>query len=528
MKRVSLIIAVLFLLMVSCTRKYVCDGSGRIIDFKLVTCEGDTIVPFLITNNVIHVKVKKGVDLTKLVPIIEHDGESIFEASSLCAYYTKNQSLDFSDFTNPITFHVISSDGKRSEWIVKIYDLPVFVIETPDGEEITSKQKRKKDCIVSEVQNDSIIPIDFAGIRGRGNSTWIDSPQKPYNIKFKEPHGLLGMNSGRYWILLANGYFDRTHLHNATAFEMARLTDFPWVQEGRFVELIINGDHKGLYYLCEKIEQGNDKIKLAESANVNLDSSMCGYLLETLHEPEEGDMYFVTDYINKTGWTLENTIFWECKFPKAENLGYNQLELIKNELNHLESLISNDDSLKTGSYRDYFDIESAIDWLLVEDAAMNKEAASSKNVFLYKSSIDGKFHVGPPWDFDAWTFGDRGMMKQSIYPYALYYRQLMKDPVFVKRLKEKWAIYKPIWEQRIPQYIDEQYTNIRRAALRNETMWTNTYKKAIDSRPWYSPRRIAHSIKHPYRSYDKLIPNMKSSFLEQLNVMDKNINSLNQ
>lgn len=257
-----------------------------------------------------------------------------------------------------------------------MYDLPVIVIETPDGEEIKSRTKRKENCKVSVVQDNRMMPIDFAGIRGRGNSTWTDSPQKPYDIALKEDHSMLGMNSSQQWILLASGYFDRTQLHNATAFEMARLTDYPWVQEGRFVELMLNGEHKGLYYLCEKVEPGENKINMSVSTDESGDGYLSSYLLETECYPYEGDDFFVTDYINTTGW----------------------------------------------------------------------------------------------------TFGDREM-EQSIIPYALYYRQLMKDPFFVQRLREKWTNYKSIWEQRIPSFIDEQYGNIRRAALRNETMYTNMYTK---------------------------------------------------
>lgn len=207
--------------------------------------------------------------------------------------------------------------------------LPVIVIETPDGEEIKSRTKRKENCKVSVVQDNRMMPIDFAGIRGRGNSTWTDSPQKPYDIALKEDHSMLGMNSSQQWILLASGYFDRTQLHNATAFEMARLTDYPWVQEGRFVELMLNGEHKGLYYLCEKVEPGENKINMSVSTDESGDGYLSSYLLETECYPYEGDVFFVTDYINTTGWTFENTIHWKFKFPSSKNLDQGQMERIK-------------------------------------------------------------------------------------------------------------------------------------------------------------------------------------------------------
>lgn len=106
--------------------------------------------------------------------------------------------------------------------------------------------------------------------------------------------------------MLANAKYDRTQLHNATAFEIARLTDYPWIPSGRYVELVLNGVHKGLYYLCEKIriEKGKIDIEMDEDKE---DVTNCAYLLESLVKTGENNPVelnlnqFDTGIINATG-----------------------------------------------------------------------------------------------------------------------------------------------------------------------------------------------------------------------------------
>ena len=162
-----------------------------------------------------------------------------------------------------------------------IYDLPILMINTPDGQPIMSKEIRVEDCDVTLIIFNGKQEFGKAGIKGRGNSTWLQE-KKTYNIKFDEKQSLLGMKSSKKWVLLANAYYDRTQLHNATAFEIARLTDYELVQSGQFVELILNGEHKGLYYLCEKIDIEKGKINIDKLKENDLDKDKItgGYLLE--------------------------------------------------------------------------------------------------------------------------------------------------------------------------------------------------------------------------------------------------------
>ena len=67
------------------------------------------------------------------------------------------------------------------------------------------------------------------------------------------------MKKHKRWCLLAN-WWDRTLIRNAVAFEISRNTGLAWTPNGKFVELVLNGNHIGNYYLCEQIKVDENRM----------------------------------------------------------------------------------------------------------------------------------------------------------------------------------------------------------------------------------------------------------------------------
>lgn len=470
---------------------------------------GLTSEPFLINDSTIHIVLPAGADVNEAkIKTNKRKAKLLIDSTQVVS---GEGIADLSDFCNPPILVASEDDGIKERKLV-VYDLPVLVINTPQSVEIDSKEVRTEGCTVHLFDTDGqSYDLGTAGIRGRGHSSW-GQPKKPYNIKLDKKQSPLGMSKSKHWILLANAYYDRTQLHNATAFEMARLVGFDWVQEGRFVELILNGTHKGLYYLCEKVRAEKDKINIQQMDDVSGDITTGGYLLEshvvlvqnaeTANYPEN---YFDTSVLNRTGDERYPCVLgWEVKEPDM-SLNKVQLAMIKAQLAKVEELLLN--GAEDGKYRELFDVDAAIKWWLVEEASQNEEASRSKNVYMYAESWGGQFKMGPPWDFDAWTFGLYGNHTLYSKDYALYYKYLFKDPFFVRQVKEKWISIYPVWKESIPDYIDKLYTIISRSAKRNEQLWPN----------WHQVN------KYPETSYEQLVSEMKTSFTEQLAFMDEEI-----
>ena len=501
-----------FILICSCSENDE-DSDGIEISIQLTTESGEEIpsTVFKVVDNQIHIMVPTGSDLSAVVPIISLSGSTVIIDKG----QQPDGTYDLSDFTSPLSFRFIHRKKVEQEWKLMLYDLPVLMITTPDGQPITSKEVRTEGCMMQLVNTDGTMEeLGTAGIRGRGQTSWIQD-KKPYNIKLDQKCEILGMDNSKHWILLANCYYDRTQLHNDVAFEMARMTDYPWVQEGRFVELFFNGRHQGLYYLCEKVRVEKGKIEITEMTpeDISGEALTGGYLVESYvdYGNYSFDGYpFQTDFFNRTGYNGENWLAWEIKEPDS---GYiipqEQFDYIVSAMNQMESLIYDDDKLLSGVYRDYFDIETAINWYLIEEAAANEEACRTKNVILYKDR-GGKFQMGPPWDFDAWSFGHAGLDASFCSSWSLYYQQLLKDPVFVSRLKEKWNTYISLWWERIPEHIDSRMSQICRSAKRNEQMWPK----------WTEENMF------PYDTYEECVQKMKHNYLVRLGWLNDYISNL--
>lgn len=421
--------------------------------------------------------------------------------------------VDLSNFTKPLNCDWIIESGDTIIKGIQVCNIPVIMVETPDNLPITSKIERTEGCTIQLItQNNEYEDLGTAGIKGRGNSTW-EQPKKPYNLKLDKKKEILGMKKSKHWLLLSNPYYDPTQLHNDVAFQIARMTDYPWVQSGKYVELILNGKHEGLYYFCEKVRIEKGKIEIAEINPDCLsgDSLTGGYLLEAGLKAKE-DYYFTTDYYNKTGKGFEYSLVWNLDTPEGD-VPQEQVDYIKNQFNHLESLIANEESLLSGAYLPLFDIETAINWFLVENLCYNQEASRSKNMLVYKdrdsSKSGGKLTMGPPWDLDAWTFNKVEYHYLYVRDYTWFFHRLLQDPFFISRLKEKWDTYYPAWKEQIPLYIDKQYEYINNSALRNRVLWT-------DWVTWY----------YGEKSYQEYVEDMKEAFLSQLEWMNTEIHNM--
>lgn len=494
--------------MVSCSHDDIIKDNNEIDDriytTRLVDCsiivDGNEYNTFDISDSIIRVQVPNSVDLSNVKLNYKHEGKSI-TITRKDGKETTKPTVDLSDFTDPLRI-TIYSNTDSTKYTLMVYDLPVLVINTPDSCPIESREERVEGCTVRIFQDNQWEDYGTAGIKGRGHSTWV-LPKKPYNIKLDKKCCVMGMAESKHWTLLANAYYDKTQLHNCVAFEIARKTDFSWVQSGKYVELILNGIDMGLYYLCEKTRVEKNRINIKDLKPTDLDESVItgGYLLETVNSLDGYKNAFYTDFFNKTGRGYAMNLGWTLESPDDE-VPQAQFEYIKNALNHMESLIYNKEKLMTCEYMEYLDIESFINWKLVEDLCLNEESMRSKNISIYKNRGDNRFYMAPPWDFDAWSFGC--LSHDLIYTnnFTIYYYKLLTEPNFVARLKDKWQAYKNVWKSEIPIYIEKTYQTIRRAALRNEEMWPE----------W---NEIYDNI-----SYDECVKNMMISYERQIDYMD--------
>ena len=138
--------------------------------------------------------------------------------------------------------------------------------------------------IPAEGDTDPVVSYGDCQIKIRGNST-AGAPKKPYTFRLPEKEGLLGMDRGRRWTLLA-GMFDKTLMRTQLSFHLAQALDCPYTSQTTLVEVYYNGKYQGVYDLIEPITEGKGR--------VDIDGEGTDFLIEIDVNRNDGSYYFTT------------------------------------------------------------------------------------------------------------------------------------------------------------------------------------------------------------------------------------------
>ena len=344
---------------------------------------------------------------------------------------------DFSNYKSGVSYHLESEDGEKTKtYTVRVLDtrLPAIFIRTADGKTIKDKINWKDATIIVRNADGTVNDLGSTQIRGRGNYTWTYYPKKPYALKLGKKQKVLGMPEHKRWALLA-GY--QGFIGNPMASEAnRRATALGWAPRGQFVELVFNGKWQGMYYLCEqiKIDKNRVAIKSIKETDLKAPEVTGGYLLE-YDELYDEDYKFRSQYFN---------LPVQLKSPD-NNVPDEQFNYIRNFINAMESEIKKIGTGQESCYADYLDIDNFADYWLALEVMGNYEAYKPRSVKFYKGrdGVDSpkgtvcKLKAGPLWD-QEWFLVNQKFNSKDMY----YYKYLFKDPVFVAKVKERWAIFK--------------------------------------------------------------------------------------
>ncbi len=293
----------------------------------------------------------------------------------------------------------------------KVFQLYVTV---NNGNDITSRDEYEP-CYISLNGCGAFSSYSApAGIRGRGNSSWNWYDKKPYRIKLDEKHKLLGLGKGKSWVLLAN-YRDVTDLMNTFVFEAAEWLGMPYTNHTRYVELFVNGDYRGVYQLTEQVQQGKNRVEVSDDGGMLISLDL-----------DDGPSLSATATDNF--WSSVYTMPVCVKYPKDEMLTASRLDSVKTQLSLLEQAIQSRDSARIYSL---LDVPSMIHYLQLQELVENVELVAPRSVFLFKDG-DGKWTMGPLWDFDAGYDFDWATMTTG-HDYFANYRELVLGSNPLKR-----------------------------------------------------------------------------------------------
>lgn len=263
-------------------------------------------------------------------------------------------------------------------------------------------------------------------LKGRGNTTWKFTDKKSYQLKLEKKADLLDPQGGsqkeKKWLLLANPY-DPTLIKNSMILNFGREIGLENTPEGRPVDLYYDGEYRGSYYLCEKVEIGDGRVEI-EGLEKDVEAANKGVDMEALAEVkgknafgneikyEEG----ITDPQDiRGGYLLEIDYAYHEDEKSWFNFGYSYIVskspeyLSKNMMEYISQVFTKANNYIQGEYNKsgegtdlykYIDLESFAKLFLVNEWFANQDAWTS-STFMYKPRNEEILYAGPLWDFDS-------------------------------------------------------------------------------------------------------------------------------
>ena len=294
-----------------------------------------------------------------------------------------------------LKFFGYESSGDDSE-LYRVTNLPTVTIQTKNAQDITSKEHyiTGKISIISEDQ----IHTDEMEIRGRGNASW-GFAKKPYRFKLNKKARLLGLPANAKSWTLINNWGDKTLMRNLLAFDLSKRLELAYTPAGTPVDVILNGEYKGCYQLCDQIQINPGRVEIEEMipADVNDPYNITGgYLIEVdAYAYSEAE----SEWFTSRNWSIPINIGKSLPDDITMLQNFYFKNYIQNHFNLFEEalLSSAYKNLETG-YRKYLDLPSFLRHFIVGEFSGNTDTYWS--VYMYKRRGEDKFYVGPVWDFD--------------------------------------------------------------------------------------------------------------------------------
>lgn len=389
-----------------------------------------------------------------------------------------------------LAFYGEKGEGDDSQFY-QITNLPTVVINTKGAQEVTSKEEELSSVvyIVSE-EGKKLLATEKTGVRGRGNASW-NFPKKPYRLKFDEKQQLLDAPAkAKKWTLI-NNYGDKTLMRNILAFELSRRFGLAYTPYCHPVDVVLNGEYRGCYQLCDQIEVNKNRVNITEMEpeDVSLPELSGGYLIEV-------DAYASTEASHFYS-TLGTPV--TIKSPDDEDIVNAQTRYITDYFNRMENAVfaSNFANPETG-YRRYLDLDSFLKHFMVGEMSGNTDTYWS--VYMTKDRESDKFFTGPVWDFDIafdndqrtypieahtdYIFASKGSVASEAMR-QMVNRIVKEDEGARQRLLELWSEArntKGIDETSLLEYVDKTVELLNESQKLNFLRW-NILSERVHENP---------------------------------------------
>jgi CotH kinase protein len=381
-------------------------------------------------------------------------------------------------------------------------NLPIISINTngaiiPDEPKINAIMKVFwKGNGISNATTDVPVYDGRIGVELRGSTSKDLSDKKPYSIEIRDAQGndidtsLLGMPKESDWALVAP-YSDKTLIRDALMYQWGR-SFMAWAPRTRFCEVIVNGSYQGVYVLTEKIKRNKNRVDISKIDNLSNsgDELTGGYILKIDKTTGASTAGYPLGFVSKYVSGPTSKLPYLYHFPKPDVITNAQKTYIQSVVNEFEDVMnSNNFKDPVNGYAKYLDVNSAIDFILLNEISRNVDGYRLSS-FLYKdrNSVSSKLKLGPIWDFNialgnadycdgfkttGWAYDFNKVCPSDGLALPFWWEKLVTDIEIKKKMRTRWQLLrtKELSNERLFFPIDSMAYVIREGQVRNFQTW---------------------------------------------------------
>lgn len=353
-------------------------------------------------------------------------------------------------------------------------------------------------------------------IRVRGNSSRTFD-KVGYLFKFTDDAGMerklevMGMEKDSTWVL-HGPYLDKTLMRNYMWYNLAGQI-MEWAPDVRYCEVFLDHEYQGLYVMAEQISMGEGRIEMTKyDGKSNISSYIVCADRESVNDVQYLD--------NFTSYALRINGKLEVKYPGTSRITPELTEYISRDFSRFEkALYSFDYDTARYGYQNYIDVDSFVDYFIINEVTQNTDAGLYSTYF-YKD-VSGKLKMCV-WDFNNCCdnyIEDQTPMAGFFMQNRPWYFVLCKDEAFMEKVITRYHQLRKgiLSEEAVESYIAGVQSYLGPAIERNFEKWGYSFLPEKD---------LLYEDERKIGSYEAAVEQYETRLVRRMRWMDEHIEDL--
>lgn len=376
------------------------------------------------------------------------------------------------------------------------FNLPLVVIDTdgnsiPNDPKITAHMGIINNPSGINYYEDSFNDYDgFIGIELRGNGS-LNYHKASYGVETRDEFGennnvsLLGFPEENDWILYAT-HVDKSLMRNVISYDFIRKMGW-YASRARHVELILNGEYRGVYVLLEKIKRDDNRVDIRKNKEERPPDSI-GYIVKVDAGWNESNGWESEILYNENG--VDYWPRYQYVYPEIEDISEEEDEFIRNYMLEIDEAFWH----KRGKdlrplFDEKIDLSSLVDLWIMNEFTFNPDGYRLSTFFNFNPGSDdnNKLIAGPYWDYNfgysnyferfglyvGWDYDNHWW--EPFHSIPFWWTRMSENEIFIDALVRRWRELREtiLQPEKFNIQIDSITEHLGPAIDRNAEKWTD-------------------------------------------------------